>query len=243
MKKLILGMVIATISIGAQAGRFDIDVNINANDRLKNCRENVRTLKDENVTLKSILSTTESRLSQCQVDLRNQGNNGEVRRLQQDLNQANQAITRLENTVDNKNAKIQDLKREIQELQDQLNPRTPRFDLADSIRACGLIKNSSYSSYCAANARKYQVRAKVIENCAKINNAYYASECVEDAGEFNANARQVEECAKISNTSYAGQCVVSAGKGKVPADVIAACRATSSNSYYQAQCVADSGIQ
>jgi len=119
MKKLIIGMAIATISMGAHAGRFDIDVNINGNDRIKKCRENVKRLKAQNVSLQRVVENAEFRLRQCTTDLNNRGNNREVRQLRADLVQANNTITRLENTVDRKNDKIQDLKRDIQKLQDQ----------------------------------------------------------------------------------------------------------------------------
>ena len=240
MKKLIIGMAIATISMGAHAGRFDIDVNINGNDRIKNCRENVKRLKAQNVSLQRVVENAEFRLRQCTTDLNNRGNNRQVRQLKADLVQANNTITRLENTVDRKNDKIQDLKRDIQKLQDQLNPPQTGFNLAAAIRACSGINNSSYSSFCASSARKYKVRAKVIEACTSFGNAYYAAECVDDAGEFGAGARQVEECALIQNDVYAGQCVVSAAKGNVSPAVISACRSTSSNAYFQAECVEES---
>lgn len=245
MKKLILGMVIATVSLSTSARGFNADIGINIvdNNRMQNCRQSVRVLSEENATLRNQLSSTESSLAQCQRDASRNGNRAQVRILKEDLAQANRTITKLENTVDRKNDTIQDLRRDIKKLQDRLNPRTPVFNLADSIRACGLFQNSVYAGYCNTNARKFSVRANVIESCSKIDGGYFSSECVEDAGELNVNARQVAACVKINNSTYASQCVASAGKGKVPADVVAACVSSSNHGYYQAECVSDSGVQ
>lgn len=239
MKKLILGMVIATVSLSTSARGFnaDIDVSIVGNNRIQNCRQSVRVLSEENATLRNQLSSSQSSLAQCQRDGNRNGNRAQVRKLKEDLALANNTITKLENTVDRKNDKIQDLRRDIQDLQDQLNPRQPGFNLAAAVKACGGISSSTYSNNCINSARKYEVNAKRVKACTKISSSYYAAECVEKAGQNQTNARQIEACTKISSSTYASSCVELAGKGKVPADVVEACVASSTSSYSQKECV------
>lgn len=237
MKMPIVALALTAITFSANARNFDIDVNISANNRLKDCRATVTSLKKETVSLKGLLSTTKSNLSQCKRDLRNQQGNGDSRRLREDLDQANRTITKLENTIDRKNDTIQDLKRDIQDLQDQLNPRPVGINLAAVIKACGNISSSSSTNKCIATAKKYQVNAKRVTACTAITSSFSAVGCVEEAGINNTNASQIKACVQITSSSSAVSCVKSAGAGNVPGNVVQACVNSSSSSYSQVRCV------
>jgi hypothetical protein len=118
MKKPLLALSLLTLTTAAFADRA-------SSDRLRNCRERVRVLNQENVSLNSTVSSLSSDLQACRIG----GSHGDSRRLRRQLEQANQTITlnnetitRLENTIDRKNDKIADLRLQIQDLEDQLNP-------------------------------------------------------------------------------------------------------------------------
>ncbi|OUR97866.1 hypothetical protein A9Q84_06625 [Halobacteriovorax marinus] len=128
MKKFILGMILVSSATTAMARDLDVNINLN-NDRLRSCREKVRELKRERVTLQNSNDVISANLSQCRSDLANGGNRGDIRRVRrelretkQSLDNANSTITRLENKVDRKNERISELNLRIQDLEDQLNP-------------------------------------------------------------------------------------------------------------------------
>lgn len=120
MKKPLLALTLMTLSSAAFADRT---VN---NSRLRNCRERVRVLNQENISLNDTVTSLTSDIATCR---RGGNRGGDVRSLKRQLKEANQTIVlnnetidRLENKVDRKNDKIADLKIQIQDLEDQLNP-------------------------------------------------------------------------------------------------------------------------
>jgi hypothetical protein len=175
------------------------------------------------------------KLQECEKNLeRNRGNRVDRERMDQLQRENSELISRNQLLND----QVRDLKIDIARLEIEAHPdRNGRFDLAESIIACGKISNSYNAQECAAAARANSIQATVIEKCASISNTYTALECVKTAGVNHVNARQIEACLEINNSYNAQQCIEIAGVKKLRADVIESCVKLTSNSYSQLECV------
>ena len=171
MKKPIIALSLLVLSTTAFAQRA-------SNDRLRNCRERVKVLNQENVSLNATVNSLSSDLSSC----RRGAGNGDGRNLRRQLREANQTITinnetinRLENTVDRKNDKIVNLKIQIQDLEDQLNP-VPTPDREFTVN--GSVERTSFL---------YQVVDKVqfFDKCARQFNGITQADDMSIAINFN----------------------------------------------------------
>jgi predicted RNase H-like nuclease (RuvC/YqgF family) len=238
---------------------------VDCRTRVQNLNQRIQSLSFENQNLSDANANLSNSLFQCQQTRSSGDDTAKVRRLRKKLkaknaeladanmiiatsvteindmadkiDRKNQRISDMSAKIDRKNQKISNLKMKIAQLEDELNPTQPYFNLADSVRACSGINHSSYAKDCTSHARTYEIHASVIEACTEISNAYYAAECVKLAGKNNGYAAQVQACIKIDHASYATQCVQDATAGDVAAEVISSCVATSNNAYYQADCV------
>lgn len=251
MKKIFLPFLLTALTITSALadvnGRIDIIIPVNDHQ----CRERLDQTRREADNL-SI------QLNRCLTDSRRGGRRND--RIEDRLAEANKEIQdlrlrnsnlisqidilqgqndRLRNLNDNLSMQNERLKIDIARLEDELRPNRGGFDLADSIRACGLIENAVYAKNCASDARESSISATVIRECAQLKNTFYAADCVKKAGRNNANAQQVKACVKIQNDVYATNCVASAGEKRLSHDVISACVQSSNNAFYQAQCVID----
>ncbi len=197
----------------------DPRVPIDLMRELRSCQMRNNRLESENVLLNDQLTT-------CRV---NSGNQTRISQLEREVNELEMRNQDLRNQV----YRLEEIIRE----RDIRDGRTGDFDLAQSIRACQLIKNATYAQSCVAASRKHKILAEVIESCAKIQNVYYANECVLKSGENKSTVSQVNACRAIKNDDYTVQCVAFAGNKNLPSSVIEACTSGDQNSYYQLECV------
>lgn len=225
MKKQLFSLVllsIATTSIFAQDYR---DRNMGRDIReirdIRECRVISESLRRENQSLSDRLSRCEER-------------RGDSRRVEQLQRENDELSLRNRSLL----VQVEQLKLENARLEIEAHPdRNGRFNLAESIRACGNIANSLYAQQCAQAAKVNSIQASVIEQCAKISNTYYALECVKSAGAKDVSARQVEACLKIDNSTYAAQCVQVVGEKRISSDVIRACVQSTTNTYLELECI------
>lgn len=226
MKRLaLIALALASTTTFAQGIRIDVG----SSQAVARCQNRLEQTRQE-------LRLTSEELQTCRED-----RNGrsvlleENRVLRQQVNDLLGDVDQLERENDSLKNQIFDLQRRIDDL---TRPApTPVFDLADSVRACGGIANSTYAKECAMNAKQFRIEARTIEACTKISNTYFALQCVKNAGESSASAAQVKACADIQNSTYAAECVQVAGKGHVQAKVIRSCLETTTNTYFQLDCV------
>jgi hypothetical protein len=250
MKKTLIATSILVITCASAMAdrqpRRGSNNRLDCRTRVQNLNQRLQSLSFENSNLSSANQTLSDNLFQCQQSRTSRNDSAKVARLKRklqaknvEIDEANTKIARMENKIFNKNQKIADLKVKIVELEDMLNPPTPYFNLADSIRACGGIGQSNYAKQCTSFAKQYEIQANVIEACSKISQDFYATQCVHFAGINNGYAAQVEACSEIKDSNYALTCVKEATKSNVSPDVISSCVASSNQDFYQAQCVKD----
>lgn len=194
------------------------------NDRaLRECRAEADLLRQDNRLMSDRLRNQQ----QC-------GPSQDDRRRLEQLSRENEDL-RLQNS--SLFTQVGRLKIDNARLELELRPDIGRFNLAQSILACGKIKTASYAQACAIEVKQYQIQASVIEQCTRVSHDYYALECVKASGKNEVNARQVEACLGITTASYTSVCVASAAEKRTSPDVIKACIASSSHDYYRLECV------
>jgi len=227
MKKTLFTLALLTSAFASvQADEIGISVDIGRtgngkNRELRECRISAERLRRDNNSLSNrLLSCRDGQADQIRIEQLTRENNDLVAHNRFLLDQ-------------NERLKIDIARLEIEAHPD----RGGRFNLAESIRACGKINSSVYSQECAAQAKTKSISASVIEQCAKISSNFYALECVKSAGATEATARQVEACVGINSAVYAQECVQVAGEKRIHADIIRSCISTSTSTFYQLECI------
>lgn len=223
MKKIILPLALLCITFSTFAqDRRGGDPRYNDERALRECRAEADLLRQDNRLMSDRL-----RNQQC-------GPSHEDRRRLEQLERENQDL-RLQNSA--LFSQVERLKIDNARLELELRPDIGRFNLAQSVLACGKIATASYAQLCAAEAKAKQIQASVIEQCARISSNYYALECVKASGNYEVSSRQVEACLGITTASYVPLCVASAAEKRTSAEVIKSCMATSTSDYYRLECV------